>query len=173
MFTSKVDRLIRQQTWVVIQKCPNLCKDDVHQDMWVETLKAWNNFRQSENTQFTTFLFKHLTYRSLNMVKSYYRQHKFELEFAFLQQAIYEFHEESMQLLCEKISEHLNEKEQKIFKQFVDPDKCLVEAGIRECNSGTLKQEWTKKQLASYLNLTQISFSRTFVKIKSAINKHV
>lgn len=162
------ERLVRYFSWYVISRMPGLNRDDISQELRLESWLARKKWRSEEKASWKTFLYRRLQWRASNLLRGAARQLTLERAFYQRHSSGHRWGRDRMvgdfcapsQTICHlsyELQQSLKSNEaRKVFRAMQTPTELIAPEG------GCL----TTKQVASYLGIAEISVTRGLREIK-------
>lgn len=169
-----IKKIVKHRAGWLATVCPLIDFDDAHQFLWLEAVKLVPRFCDSAGTHFTTFLFGHLKFRSLNLIETLSNRARVEGEWAeFYDHQSEDPIEEPLDKLIERIKSALNETDQRVLAQLINPSPKLRRIASR-CNSDLQldrSHHIANTHLALYLNVSEMTISRSIRHLEKVIRR--
>jgi DNA-directed RNA polymerase specialized sigma24 family protein len=161
---SKVQQAVWHFARWITQRVPSIQYEDAAQDLWIDVLEASAKYKDSSEASFSTFVFKHLHWRAMDLIKHEIRRCKRDTAFAAKTVDFCLQEEQSVESLAAIVHKQLSNFDGKVLEILMSPP---LELTSDQKSSDHL----TSWMLASYLKVPKKTIDYSRAKIRKAIRK--
>jgi DNA-directed RNA polymerase specialized sigma24 family protein len=168
-----VKKIVAHRAAWVAACCPLIDFDDAQQEMWKQAVLLVPRYCESSGAEFSTFLYSHLRFRSINLIRTLKSRARIEAEWAVNgDRKSVDPPSEVLDNLVERIKSPLCETDRRVFDLLINPPEELQRIE-RICNAD-LKRDQTNvsnKYLALYLKVSEMTISRSIRHIQDVTER--
>lgn len=166
ILSSHVERAVKWFARWITTNMTSMCYDDAVQEMWIEVLKVSPKYNDATDAAFPTFVWRHLKWRSMNIVRDEITRLKHDTAYAETKPIHYDIPENNK--LLETIQNKLKKPlDQRVLKILVDPPEALF------IDRPTASEHLPTWKLASYLGISACKVDRSRNRIKKVAKRIV
>lgn len=168
-----VQKIVGQRAAWVAACCPLIDFDDAKQEMWKEALMLVPRFCDTAGAAFSTFLYSHLRFRSINLIRTLKNRAQLEAQYAFNHdQKTVDPPSEVLDKLIARIKSPLCTTDRRVFDLMINPSPKLRKIAIT-CNSDLKRDQpqISNKHLALYLKVSDMTISRSVRHIQDVVER--